>query len=141
MADVLDQLLDLDRSQLEPSELRELNSQEMREWLESLDYVLASGRPERREASRDALEAPEQQPEYPGDLDIEKRITNMIRWNAMAMVVHANTESPGIGGHIATYASAANLYEVAQHHFFRGPEKGPDADLVYFQGHATPGFY
>ena len=163
MADVLDQLLDLDRSQLEPSELRELNTQEMREWLESLDYVLASGGPERVKEILDALEAhaekrgvrlpfesdtsyvntipADEQPEYPGDLDIEKRITNMIRWNAMAMVVHANTVSPGIGGHIATYASAANLYEVGQNHFFRGPEKGPDADLVYFQGHATPGFY
>ena len=163
MTDVLDQLLDLDRSQLEPGELRELNSQEMREWLESLDYVLASGGPERVKEILDALEAhaerhgvrlpfesdtsyvntipAEDQPEYPGDLDIEKRITNMIRWNAMAMVVHANKESPGIGGHIATYASAANLYEVGQNHFFRGPEKGPDSDLVYFQGHATPGFY
>jgi len=163
MTDVLDQLLDLDRSQLEPTELHELNRVELREWLESLDYVLASGGPDRVKEIIEALEshaerhgialpfqsdtsyintiAPADEPPYPGDLELEKRITNMIRWNAMAMVVHANKESPGIGGHIATYASAATLYEVGFNHFFRGRERGPDADLVYFQGHASPGFY
>jgi len=163
VSDVLDQLLDLDRSQLEPSELEELNTVEMREWLESLDYVLASGGPERVKEIIAAIEAHAEmhgvalpfesdtsyvntiaaadQPEYPGDLEIEKRIINMIRWNAMAMVVYGNKKSPDIGGHIATYASAANLYEVGFNHFFRGQKKGPDADLIYFQGHASPGFY
>src|SRR5690554_1295185 len=163
MVDVLDQLLDLDRSQLDPKELEELNRIEMREWLESLDYVLASGGPERVMAILDRLKdhatlngvslpveldsaylntiPVSEQPDYPGDIEIERKITNLIRWNAMAMVVHANKVSPGIGGHIATYASAAILYEVGFNHFFRGIDKGPDADMVYFQGHASPGIY
>jgi pyruvate dehydrogenase E1 component len=62
----------------------------------------------------------EQQPAYPGDRSIERRITSLIRWNAMAMVVKANKQTPGIGGHISTYASAATLLEVGFHHFFRG---------------------
>ena len=163
MADVLDRLLDLDRSQLGPQELAALNSVELKEWLESLDYVLASGGADRvveilqrleAHAEKHGIRLPfesdtsyvntihvDDQPEYPGDIAIERRITNLIRWNAMAMVVQANKHSSGIGGHIATYASAAILYEVGFNHFFRGPGKGPDADLVYFQGHASPGIY
>jgi pyruvate dehydrogenase E1 component len=78
---------------------------------------------------------PEQEPVYPGDREIERRIKSYIRWNAMAMVVKANREHGGLGGHISTFASAATIYEVAFNHFFRGN------DLIYFQGHAAPGIY
>ena len=83
----------------------------------------------------------EQQPEYPGDREIERRIKSIIRWNAMAMVVRANKESPGIGGHISTFASAATLYEVAFNHFFHGKQGKDPPDQVFFQGHAAPGIY
>ena len=81
-----------------------------------------------------------EEPEYPGDRDIERRIKSIIRWNAMAMVVNANQKHDGLGGHISSFASSATLYEVAQNHFFRGSENGP-GDFVFFQGHATPGNY
>jgi pyruvate dehydrogenase E1 component len=85
------------------------------------------------------------QPIYPGDLTIERQITALVRWNALAMVVRANSESSEVGGHLATYASAADLFEVGFHHFFRGetsdPEGESQADLVYFQPHAAPGIY
>ena len=163
MTDVLDEILNLDRSQLEPSELERLNSIEMREWLESLDYVLASGGVERvvdlLEGLRERAQqfgvkipfsattpyintiSPEEEPEYPGDLRIERNIMRLIRWNAMAMVVRANKFSDGLGGHISTFASAASLYEIGFNHFFRGPKAGVDGDQVYFQGHASPGIY
>jgi pyruvate dehydrogenase E1 component len=83
----------------------------------------------------------EVQPPYPGDREIERRIKNVLRWNAMAMVVQANTHHPGIGGHISTYASVATLFEVGFHHFFRGAHDGHPGDHVYFQGHASPGVY
>jgi pyruvate dehydrogenase E1 component len=82
----------------------------------------------------------EDQPPYPGDRDIERRIKSLIRWNAMAMVVKANKHSAGIGGHISTYASAATLFEVGFNHFFRGRDGGA-GDQVFFQGHASPGVY
>ncbi|RMG60862.1 MAG: pyruvate dehydrogenase (acetyl-transferring), homodimeric type, partial [Calditrichaeota bacterium] len=83
----------------------------------------------------------EKQPPFPGDRKIERRIKSIIRWNAMAMVVRANKKFPGLGGHISTFASAATLFEVGFNHFFRA--KGPNwnGDLVYFQGHASPGIY
>ena len=84
---------------------------------------------------------PDQQPKFPGDRAVERRIKSLIRWNAMAMVVRANNESHGIGGHISTYASAANLYEIGYNHFFKGPDHPNGADLVFFQGHASPGMY
>jgi len=83
----------------------------------------------------------EKQPPYPGNRDIELRIKNVIRWNAMAMVVGANQREHGIGGHISTYASAATLYEVAFNHFIRGLDHPTGGDLVFFQGHASPGIY
>ncbi len=83
----------------------------------------------------------EQQPRFPGNRDIERRIKSIIRWNAMAMVVRANHESPGIGGHISTYASAATLLEIGFNHFFKAPHGEHLGDLVYFQGHAAPGIY
>ena len=82
-----------------------------------------------------------EQDEYPGDLELERRIKSYARWNAMAMVVNANRKNPTLGGHISSFASSATLYEVGQNHFFRGGDGGRIADLVYFQGHATPGNY
>jgi len=136
---------------------------ETREWRESLDYVLEQSGPERvarllRElqvhARKAGVEIPftantpyintipvEKQPPYPGSREIERRIKSLIRWNAMAMVVRANREESGIGGHISTYASAATLYEVGFNHFFRGREGGHEGDIIYFQGHASPGIY
>jgi len=81
------------------------------------------------------------QPPYPGDRAIERRIKSLIRWNALAMVVRANRRSPGIGGHISTFASAATLLEVGFEHFFRGNTDEQVGDQVYFQGHAAPGIY
>ncbi len=83
----------------------------------------------------------EQQPAYPGDWQTEVKIKSIIRWNAMAMVVNANRKHSGLGGHISTFASSATLYEVAYNHFFHGGEGDRPADLIYFQGHATPGNY
>jgi pyruvate dehydrogenase E1 component len=136
---------------------------EMSEWLESLDDVLYRyGREKARlllsrlndHAFRQGVlpTAPvtspyintipvEQQPPFPGDVKIERLIKSIIRWNALAMVVRANREFPGIGGHISTFASAATLYEVAFNHFFRGKEHPCKGDIVYFQGHAAPGIY
>ncbi len=84
---------------------------------------------------------PHKEPPYPGDRKIERKIKSFVRWNAMAMVVQANRIHSGLGGHISTYASCATLYEVGFNHFFRGGEDGQVADLVYFQGHASPGNY
>jgi pyruvate dehydrogenase E1 component len=82
----------------------------------------------------------EQQPAYPGDREVERRIKSLMRWNAMAMVVKANSTT-NVGGHISTYASAATLYEVAFNHFLRGQADNFPGDMVYFQGHAAPGIY
>ena len=84
--------------------------------------------------------SPEQEPYFPGDEAMELRIRRMIRWNALAMVLRANTRFEGIGGHLSTYASAASLYEVGFNHFFRGSDDGP-GDQIFFQGHAAPGIY
>ncbi|MEI6078224.1 MAG: pyruvate dehydrogenase (acetyl-transferring), homodimeric type [Verrucomicrobiota bacterium] len=83
---------------------------------------------------------PEQEPEYPGDREIERRIKSIMRWNAMAMVVKANSTT-NVGGHIASFASSATLYEVAFNHFFRGATGDFPGDQIYFQGHAAPGMY
>ncbi|HEX5611040.1 MAG TPA: pyruvate dehydrogenase (acetyl-transferring), homodimeric type, partial [Burkholderiales bacterium] len=79
-----------------------------------------------------------EQPQYPGNLEIEHRLMALVRWNALAMVVRANRAHPELGGHIASYASAADLFEVGYNHFFRAGEAG---DLVYFQPHSAPGVY
>ncbi|MGO8766350.1 MAG: pyruvate dehydrogenase (acetyl-transferring), homodimeric type [Limisphaerales bacterium] len=83
---------------------------------------------------------PEGQPPYPGNRDLERRIKSLMRWNAMAMVVKANSTT-NVGGHISTYASAATLYEVGFNHFFRGASEDFPGDLLYLQGHASPGIY
>src|SRR6185295_4545814 len=80
----------------------------------------------------------ERQPQFPGHLELEARIGAIVRWNALAMVVRGNKTSSELGGHIATYASIADLFEVGFNHFFRG---GQDGDLVFFQPHASPGVY
>jgi pyruvate dehydrogenase E1 component len=148
---------------LAPRDTPELEAIEQREWLESLDYVIQQGdrgRVQRllatlRHRARmsgvalpfTAVTAyvnsirPENETPIPGSQEIERRIKSIIRWNAMAMVVRANRLSDGIGGHISTYASAATLYEVAFNHFFRGKGKDGDGDIIYFQGHASPGIY
>jgi len=84
---------------------------------------------------------PFEQKPFPGDRSIERRIKSLVRWNAMAMVTRANKESDGIGGHISTFASSATLLEVAFNHFLKGPDHPSGADLVFFQGHASPGIY
>ena len=85
--------------------------------------------------------APDQETAYPGDEEMEQRIENLVRWNAMAMVVRANSQFDGLGGHMSTFASAATLYEVGQQHFFRGIDHPGGGDLIFFQGHASPGMY
>ena len=136
---------------------------ENQEWRESLDYVLKEQGPERvRQILRQLqIRAQEQgvsipftantpyintiphtrQPVFPGNRELERRIKSIIRWNAMAMVVRANRESDGIGGHISTFASVANLWEVGFNHFWRGRTDDFLGDMVYFQGHAAPGVY
>jgi pyruvate dehydrogenase E1 component len=136
---------------------------ELQEWLESLDDVIQHGDPERvrnllhelqMRTFSSGIKLPftantpyintipaSEEPSYPGSREIERRIKSIIRWNAMAMVVRANRVENGIGGHISTYASAATLYEVGFNHFFKAPSADSYGDLVYFQGHASPGIY
>ncbi len=150
-------------SQTNHTHTPEVETIERREWLESLDYVMQEGGPQRVEnllqtlrlhAQRDGVKLPytantpyvntipvSEQPPFPGSQEIERRIKSIIRWNAMAMVVRANHAEEGIGGHISTYASAATLYEVGFNHFFRARGKDRIGDIVYFQGHASPGMY
>ncbi len=139
---------------------RDLDPVETREWLEGFDALLASEGPERatfilrklldhartrRVRMPPVLNTPykntvalEQQPQFPGNLDIEQRLSATIRWNALAMVARANKRSGELGGHIASYASAADLFEVGFNHFFRAGQQG---DLVYFQPHSATGVY
>ncbi len=84
---------------------------------------------------------PEQEPWFPGDEVLERRIRAYIRWNAMAMVDRSNHRFDGLGGHLSTFASAAALYDVGFNHFFRGKGDGGAGDQVFFQGHAAPGVY
>jgi pyruvate dehydrogenase E1 component len=85
--------------------------------------------------------SPEQEPSFPGDEELERRIRRLIRWNAVAMVLRANSKFAGIGGHLATYASAATLYEVGFNWFFKGRDEGGPGDQIFYQGHAAPGIY
>ncbi len=137
--------------------------QETTEWIQALDQVVDESGLERASYLLDRLLEragrsgavlptslttpyvntipPEEQLPYPGDREIERNIKSIIRWNAMAMVVRANKYDPGIGGHISTYASLATLVEVGFNHFFHGSYGDQPGDLVYFQGHASPGIY
>jgi pyruvate dehydrogenase E1 component len=85
--------------------------------------------------------APEDEPPFPGDEEMEARIRRLIRWNAAVMVIRANIEHPGLGGHLSTYASSASLYEVGFNHFFRGKDHEGGGDQIFYQGHGTPGIY
>jgi len=136
---------------------------ELKEWLASLDYVLNSGTSDRVQyllqqlqirAQESGVTLPfiyntpyintiskDKQPAFPGNRDLERRIKSIVRWNAMAMVVRANKLADGVGGHISTYASCATLYEIGFNHFFRGRTDTNNGDLIYFQGHASPGIY
>ncbi len=146
-----------------PRDSSEIEVIEQREWLESLDYVIQQGdrgrvqrllAALRHRARTSGVSLPftavtayvntlrsEDETPLPGSQEIERRIKSLVRWNAMAMVVRANRQSDGIGGHISTYASAATLYEVGFNHFFRARTQDSEGDLVYFQGHASPGIY
>jgi pyruvate dehydrogenase E1 component len=137
--------------------------EETREWLESLDAVIRAVGPERgayllrqleEHAQRLGVVAPGQpysayrntipvdkQPRYPGNLELEERITGVIRWNALAMVVRANQAYGELGGHIASYASAAEIFEVGFNHFFKADQSGQGGDLVFCQPHSAPGIY
>ena len=141
----------------------DLDPVETREWLESIDSVLSAAGPERahflidrivEHARRSGAYLPYspntayvntiavgKQPQYPGNRELERRIEAWIRWNAMAMVVLANRKSTEYGGHIASYASSATLYEVGFNHFWRAPSAQHPGDLVYLQGHSSPGIY
>ena len=137
---------------------------ELNEWLESLDSIKHSyGNKQVKELLRSlqnhalssginlgeaTLNTPyrntihvSEQPNYPGDIQVEQRIENIVRWNAMAMVVKANMKPGSVGGHIASFSSAATLYDVGFNHFFKGDEYGNGADMVFVQGHSSPGIY
>src|SRR5579883_2615087 len=137
--------------------------QETQEWLDALDGVIAAEGPERARQLIDLLAARAhlrgvripmglttpyvntipvgEEPKYPGNLELEARIRHYVRWNAMAMVVRANREHSDLGGHVATFASAATLYDVGFNHFWRAPSESFGGDLVYIQGHSSPGIY
>ncbi len=141
----------------------DFDPRETAEWVEALDQVLEDAGPDRAVYLLERLMArattagaelpvqlntpyvntirPEAEAPYPGDRAMERRIKSLIRWNAMAMVVRQNKHDAGIGGHISTYASLATLLEVGFNHFFRAAYGDQPGDLVYFQGHASPGVY
>ncbi len=147
----------MDAEQVQPVDL------EKQDWLDALDELLEIEGHERVvdilhdlqvSAHRQGVRLPfsantpyintidlDSQPAYPGDREMERRIKSLIRWNAMAMVVRANREEDGIGGHISSYQSIATLYEVGFNHFFRGRTEDFPGDMVYFQGHSSPGIY
>jgi pyruvate dehydrogenase E1 component len=136
---------------------------ETQDWLDAFEGVLYLGGPDRaqyllgrlgRRAQHTGVAVPfslntpyintfpaELQPDYPGDRELERKVKSLVRWNAMALVIQANDVDKTLGGHIGTFASSANLYEVGYNHFFHGPNHPGGADLIYFQGHASPGIY
>jgi len=150
------------KKELQAMSLEEI---ENKEWLESLDYVLQSGGSERviqllqnleAFAFQEGVSAPfsantpyynsipvQDEPAFPANREIERRIKSIIRWNAMAMVVRTNRDGSDVGGHISTFASVATLFEIGFNHFFRakGWTEGFAGDQIYFQGHASPGIY
>ncbi|MHB1988889.1 MAG: pyruvate dehydrogenase (acetyl-transferring), homodimeric type [Acidimicrobiales bacterium] len=141
----------------------DIDPEETAEWLDSFDSVVEGrGRDRARFLMLKLLEraraaqvgvpatvstpyvntiAPDEEPWFPGDEHLERRIRAYIRWNAAVMVTRANGRDAGIGGHLSTYASSASLYEVGFNHFFRGKANGLPGDQVFFQGHASPGIY
>ena len=143
--------------------MQDLDPSETKEWLDALDSIRQAQGDERASYILDALyshateiriELPqsvmtpyrntipvEQEKVMPGDLFMERRIRSLVRWNALAMVMRANTQSEGIGGHIASFSSAATLYDVGFNYFFRGSKDDNLGDLIFFQGHSSPGMY
>ncbi|MGB5465898.1 MAG: pyruvate dehydrogenase (acetyl-transferring), homodimeric type, partial [Sedimenticolaceae bacterium] len=141
----------------------DLDPQETQEWLDALDAVLENEGPDRAhflleklvdKARRSGAYLPysantaylntiplTQQDRYPGDQSMEDRLRSIVRWNAMAMVVHANRFAAELGGHIASFASSATLFDVGFNHFFRATNDNQEGDLVFFQGHSAPGIY
>ena len=142
----------------------ELDRVQLQEWLDSIDSVVDNDSPKtaqiliekiarrlKERSDNDVLGVrnteyintiqPDKQPSYPGDKDIEKRIQAYIRWNAAVMVAKANKESSELGGHISSYASSSTLYEVGFNHFWRAPHGDRHGDMVFFQGHSSPGVY
>ena len=146
-----------------PTQLPDIDPEETREWLDSFDAMVADrGRERARylmlrllERAREeqvgvpALRStdyintipPEREPWFPGNEEMERNIRRLIRWNAAVMVSSANRKGLEVGGHIATYQSAATLYEVGYNHFFRGKQHPGGGDHLYIQGHAAPGIY
>jgi pyruvate dehydrogenase E1 component len=146
-----------------PLENPELDPVEAAEWLDAVDDVIEHDGPERAEqllgravARAHSLGAAietsgptsyvntipaDQEPELPGDPELEKRVRSIVRWNAIATVLRANMESSELGGHIASYQSAAMLYEIGFNHFWHAPSAEHDGDLIYIQGHSSPGIY
>ncbi|MBM4181359.1 MAG: pyruvate dehydrogenase (acetyl-transferring), homodimeric type [Betaproteobacteria bacterium] len=146
-----------------PGSTPDIDPQETREWLDALAAVIEEEGAERAhfllerlidKARRSGAYLPynattayvnsipvHRQEKHPGDVAIETRIKSLIRWNAVACVMRANEKAPGVGGHIASYQSAATLYEVGFNHFFHGIDASRGGDLVYFQGHSAPGVY
>ncbi|HMC51704.1 MAG TPA: pyruvate dehydrogenase (acetyl-transferring), homodimeric type, partial [Acidimicrobiales bacterium] len=144
-------------------QMPDIDAQETAEWVDSFDAVVEThGKTRARFLLMKLLERawlaqigfpatvstpyintipPENEPWFPGDEHMERRIRAFIRWNSAAMVTRANTVSEGIGGHLSTYASSASLCEVGFNHFFRGKDDGQAGDQIYFQGHAAPGIY
>ena len=147
----------------EPPKLEDLDPVETQEWLESIDSVLKTHGPQRAHfllerlidyTRRSGAYLPfkantayvnsiptGREPQYPGNRALERRIEAYIRWNAMAMVVQANRISSEYGGHLSSYASSATLYEVGFNHFWRAPSAEHPGDLVFVQGHSSPGIY
>jgi pyruvate dehydrogenase E1 component len=141
----------------------DIDADETRDWLDSLDSVVRADGADRarflverlvEQAGRVGASPPltgptpyvntippSEDPPYPGDPSLERKVRNLIRWNAMAIVLQANKESSELGGHIASYQSAATLYEVGFNHFWHAPSETHGGDLVFMQGHSAPGFY
>ncbi len=150
-------------TQLEFLNAKDIDPQETEEWHEAFIKTLSENGPERGRYLLSSLAklalnhqlqwnpnlitphintiSAEQQPTYPGDLAIEERLASMMRWNAMAMVAKANAAYGDLGGHIASYASAADLFEVGFNHFFKARSDEHQEDLVFFQPHSAPGIY
>ena len=141
----------------------DLDPQETQEWLDALDGVLENEGPDRAHFLLERLIdkarrsgaylpysantaylntiPPTKQDPFPGDQSMERRIRSFVRWNAMAMVVQANRIATELGGHIASFASSATLFDVGFNHFFRATNDNQEGDLVFFQGHSAPGVY
>jgi pyruvate dehydrogenase E1 component len=146
-----------------PTQLPDVDPDETKEWLQSLDAVIDGGgqararylmlrllqRARERQVGVPGLRSTdyintistENEPWFPGDEHIERRIRAFIRWNAAVMVSRGNRPGIGVGGHIATYASAASLYDIGFNHFFHGKAGGESGDQIFIQGHASPGIY